>query len=445
LIFNQLTKSSIVENESTMKFNSGENRAFTTAFTLLIAAVSLLLVWTTTLGNPKSLNWNQWAFYEWLINYQAGFVRRGLSGEILLRFFYGREIEAINHLVFYLGAAYILFSASQALQLKYSAKNALLYVFAPTGFFSIAVSNEHFYRKEILFYCAILGIAAIYRIWSGAPRKCLAWSIGISIALFSLIFPPVHEAYIFYCTLIFSVILYKVFTYYIGKEKTKRIVVAYVILNALIFLVLSRFKGEVFQAEGIWRSLSPSARTFSPTGVIAGGISAIGWSSFQGVTLPIKALLSGTGVYYIFPLAMVYIIVAFIKSGMDGVRFFDVSGSPNFLGNFLLVFATFVPLFVLGWDWGRWSLGVFIVFSTMAFSGLLVDLNFTASAKYSFMHLLGPREAIFILLISISFFARTPECCIAGSGDSFLTNKLKSIILENWRSLPAPVVPLANH
>ena len=418
-----------------MKSSSGANRAFATAFTLLVAAASLLLVWMNTLENPRSLNWNQWAFYEWLINYQTGFVRRGLSGEILFRFFYGREIEAINHLAFFLGAAYIFFSARQALQIKSSAKDTLLYVLAPTGFFSIAVSNEHFYRKETLFYCAILGIAAAFRAWNGTPRKRIAWSICISIGFLSLIFPLIHEAYIFYCTLIFSAILYKVFAHYTGKEKAGRIVAAYVIFNALIFLVLTRFKGDVFQGEAIWRSLSPAARAFSPTGDVAGGISAIGWSTIQGVTLPIRTLLSGTGVYYIFPLALAYIIVAFIKSGMEGKRFFDVFCSPNFLGNFLLVFATFVPLFVLGWDWGRWSLGIFIVFSTMAFSGLLVDLDFTASSKYSFMHLLRPREAIFILIITISFFTRTPECCLAGSGNSLQDNKLKSFILEKWRSL----------
>jgi hypothetical protein len=76
----------------------------------------------------------------------------------------------------------------------------------------------------------------------------------------------------------------------------------------------------------------------------------------------------------------------------------------------------------------------------MAFSGLFVDLNFKAGAKYSFVHLLGPRNLIFILIITISFFARTPECCLGGSGNSLLNNKLKFFIFENWGSLSGPVV-----
>jgi hypothetical protein len=406
------------------------------ALTLLAAVISLILIWMNTIRNPGSLNWNEWAFYEWLVNYQTGFVRRGLSGEILQRFFYGREVEAINYLAFFLGACYVFFSANQALQIKSSAKDTLLYVFAPMGFFSIAVSNEYFYRKEILFFCAILGVAALFRAWNGGSKRYFAWWIYIVILLSSLVFPLVHEAYVFYCTLFFSLILSRVAAYHAGEVKSKKIVIAYIAFNVLFFLALSVFKGRPSQGMQIWESLSPAAKSFSTSGGISGGISAIGWSTVQGIKLPLTIILSGTGLYYIFPLALVYLIVAFIKSSLDGKRLLEVCSLPIFIGNFLLVFITFAPLFVLGWDWGRWVLGIFVVFSTMVFSGLLVDLNFQSKVNSPLMRFIKRKEALFALLFLISFFTRTPECCIVGSGASLLINKLTVSLVQNFK--PAP-------
>lgn len=365
-----------------------------------------------------------------------------MSGEILQRLFYGREVEAINYLAFFSGVAYVTFSVNQALQIKSSTKDVLLYVFAPMGFFSIAISNEYFYRKEIIFVCAMLGVAALFRAWNGGSKRYIAWWICILVALSSLIFPLIHEAFIFYCTLIFSRILSRVATYYVGEAKSKKIIVAYVAFNVLYFLALSIFKGKASQGAQIWESLSPAAKSFSSTGGISGGILTIGWSTMQGMKLPMTLILSGTGLYYFFPLALAYLIVGFIKSGLDGRDFLEVCSLPIFIGNFLLVFITFVPLFILGWDWGRWVLGIFVVFSTMVFSGLLVDVDFKSKKRYFFVDIIKRRETLFALLFLISFFTRTPECCIVESGASLASLTEATPALRLWRrgSTSAPAV-----
>lgn len=417
-----------------MKTSIDWERLVVIVVALLAAAVSIVLIWMNTLKDPDALNWNSWAFYEWLINYEGGFVRRGLSGEIISMLARGQEIRAVNFLAFSLGVAYIGLSILQMLQTHVSGKEALLYIFAPTGFFSISVSNEFYYRKEMMFYCAIIGIASIFRTWNRNRSTILGQIVLVFVMFFSLLLPLIHEAFIFYCVLIFSLMSFAIVRHHHGLAHAKRLVFAYVLLNLLIFGVLSKFKGDAGQGMRIWDSLSPNIKSLSPSGEIYGGIAAIGWSTLEGIKLPLKTLLSGLGTYYAFPLIMGYLAVAFVRSRMDKVALMEICCQQKFVFNFLLVCTTFSPLFILGWDWGRWVLGIFIVFSSMAFSDLLVEVK-TGRMLY-LIDLARRREAIFILVILVSVFTRTPECCMDGSGNSFFNNKMKTFLVNRSGSQP---------
>lgn len=47
----------------------------------LILAVLIYVCWKATLETPALLKWNAYGLSEWLINYEGGFVRRGLVGQ----------------------------------------------------------------------------------------------------------------------------------------------------------------------------------------------------------------------------------------------------------------------------------------------------------------------------------------------------------------------------
>ena len=44
----------------------------------------LMVIFTAQRGYAFSEAWDEWMVADWLINYAAGFVRRGLSGELIL-------------------------------------------------------------------------------------------------------------------------------------------------------------------------------------------------------------------------------------------------------------------------------------------------------------------------------------------------------------------------
>src|SRR5262245_29774840 len=75
-------------------------RAAVAIFLVAAGAFSTFIVWNETLRWPHSLRWSRWACSDWLISYADGFIRRGLIGELLLRFYSDSLVSATNHLVF---------------------------------------------------------------------------------------------------------------------------------------------------------------------------------------------------------------------------------------------------------------------------------------------------------------------------------------------------------
>ncbi len=393
------------------------------AATLIVVSTGLLswlLIWSNTLFNPTALKWNAWAFYEWLINYQAGFIRRGLVGEFIQHWFYNKETTALNYTAFVLGSAYLAFSLQLTLSSVRYAGAALIYVFSPCGFFWAAIANEYYFRKEMCFYLAIFILAALYRKWSKTPNSSsLAAAILTLIILFSLVLPLIHEASVFFCTLIFALILFNILNFRYGRDTAGSGLRGFLLLNLMIFILLSCFKGDAEQSRQIWASLSPAAQRFS-AGRLSGGIAALGWSLTQAMQLPKQILWSGIGLYYLYPLALVYLINGYIQARLQQRSPAQVYASADFIGNFVLVFVCFLPLFVLGWDWGRWIFGINLVFSVMIFSGLQLSFQgFCALPAGLFVR--KHAGTLFVsLLLLISLFSRSPECCIKALGSSYL-------------------------
>ncbi|QWF71016.1 hypothetical protein KEF85_00505 [Methylomonas paludis] len=401
---------------------------------LIAAAVAVTLISLNTLVKPDELTWTPWAFYEWMINYQAGFVRRGLVGELVQRFYFNHEAQALNYLAFFSGILFIGFSIQQILINPQVRQTALLYSFAPTGFFWIAVANEYYFRKEILFYLAIFLVSALYRSWYSRRSKWLAILVLGLIILFSSVLPFVHEAYPFFCGLIFVSIIQKIITANYGKAKASLAIQVFIAANLLMFVFMSINKGNVLISQQIWASLSVDARHFSNNNQISGGIASIGWSLLGGVALPVHAILSGMGSYYLFPLLLVYLITGYIYASLAEQPLFVAYTKPVFISNFVLVFVGFLPLFMLGWDWGRWIVGIFVVLSALIYSNLLIELpQQTLIAVTGFLQ--KRLKAIFLIaILLISLVTKTPECCISGSGATLWDNKLVTLLIKTLKN-----------
>ncbi len=142
---------------------------------------------------PDAAITGRWAVFDWLTTYDGGFVRRGLSGEIISRL---SEITGIAPQEFVFGILVLLYAALGVLMLGLIAKlpdatPALLLLFAPfmLGFEVLTPSGVG--RKEILFIAVLAALAFLH-----ARRKSSATSLAPEITLAALPFMVLtHEAF----------------------------------------------------------------------------------------------------------------------------------------------------------------------------------------------------------------------------------------------------------
>jgi hypothetical protein len=385
-------------------------------FTIVIAAgsLSLYLLWRNTIQSPATLNWDNWHFFEWLINYQGGFVRRGLIGELIHRYFYNNEVQAINYLVFVLGGMFVMFSSAMALILKDSAQATLLYIFAPSGYLVMMVSNQYYYKKEMVFYVSIFVVTFLFLSWRKYQLTILRVSILAVICASSIVLPLIHEGFLFFCVLYFSLVLNSVLKELLDTRQLRIALWSFVGFNIFVFTVLGMFKGNALQAVSIWSSLSVTARAVMANSEMSGAIGAIGWSVLTGLSKSVRTILSGLGTYYVFPLVLVFLIVGYIYSCIRRSDLLLTYQNPKFLANFTFVCLTFLPLFILGDDFGRWIVGIFVVFSTIMISDLMVPLP--NNVPHAWIPSEKSKKMIYFLtLLVISVLTIIPECCIGRS------------------------------
>ena len=99
-----------------------------------------------------------WTTSEWLINYQGGFTRRGLVGEILVQINSFLNFE-IRNLVFIfeivLLFTYYFYIINFFKKVEFSPL-LILIIFSPLGFLFSVTETEAIARKEVLLFCIYL-------------------------------------------------------------------------------------------------------------------------------------------------------------------------------------------------------------------------------------------------------------------------------------------------
>ncbi|MFZ1991950.1 MAG: hypothetical protein WAW96_19515, partial [Alphaproteobacteria bacterium] len=135
----------------------------------------------------------------------------------------------------------------------------------------------------------------------------------------------------------------------------------------------------------------------------------------------------GVGTYFILPLALVYLITGRLYSDMTGSEWSRVYANPTFVTNFLLVCASFAPMLVISIDYGRQIVGIFVVSSTMVLSGLLTPSTFAVD-RIRALNGNAVRAGLVGLLLLISLFTKTPECCLSDGGGVPYMNVVSGVV-----------------
>ena len=185
---------------------------------------------------------------EFLINYQGGFVRRGLLGEILFLFRSVFPFDIEWSIKIFCAICYLFICTFFIYNFK---KQKFSLYILPLCFFcgALVISNEYWIRKDSLMICFLIASLWIFK----APKK-LPMAVKILLINILLIFIILsHEAFAFFSIPIFFVLF---INYFKEKGVFKSLVtsILYLCPTIVAFLFAMNAKGNYEIAQTIWDS-----------------------------------------------------------------------------------------------------------------------------------------------------------------------------------------------
>lgn len=215
------------------------------------------VIFYTTSPNPL----RTFYYSEFLINFQGGFVRRGLLGELLYQLYTYTHyplvpfITVISYVAFFTVFVFFFY--------KFYKQKYCWWILLSPLFLGYTMDIV---RKDFILYCLLIGV--LYESYDSSRIKVLFASFLVCLGLF------LHEAFIFWGYPIYVLIL-------LSRPCNKLLKWILIIIPIAIFALLSIFKGNAEVAHQIvdsWNSIIPGQPlTYSSSS----SIGSIGWETLN--------------------------------------------------------------------------------------------------------------------------------------------------------------------
>lgn len=302
----------------------------------------------------NSLFWghNNWCMTECLINYAGGFVRRGLPGELALS---ASSISGISPNVIIVIACFLLLVGLILFYCrKVTRKMPAFLIFSPIVL-GIPAFNDFLVRKDTL-CIAILILCLIIE-----KTKCSILLKNILINLLGITAILSHEGFIFYGFL--SIIAYR---YFRSEKKLINIIISFSPM-ILTFAISSIYHGDELTALAInkslisvWHSIDPSDKDINfPSCAITSlkysltNCPWMGYSVLSEISYHIYTPIAWLATIIICYGYLLEFIVVNPSETNGVISSLEVEKSRLFvILTAQLIFIS--PLFMIGWDYGRW-------------------------------------------------------------------------------------------
>ena len=290
-----------------------------------------------------------WIFGDWLINYGAGFIRRGLSGEVLIRI---RDLLGVKiQLIYFIINIFVYLYIFRIICQKYwnSTDSIIFFLFiAPVSIYFYLYDSNIIGRKDVLY---IFYLAAIYKFYNKRDfilfiDSLFYWSILSSLLIL------IHESFYFYLFLLLAIVLIR------ENGEPRRFffrACAFLTLPTLTFLTV--FYHQSTPDVGPIIERIPNFAVAMSEGCIGEAVASI-WS--QGAICYLRndvAAAYGQTVFSVETSTMLrYIVMSgFQLTLVTGLSIWALSPLNKYqcmllAGGLLAV----LPLFAVALDWGRW-------------------------------------------------------------------------------------------
>ena len=317
---------------------------FSTALGIMIC----LLLWAIGVQLHSSLSWGHesWQLTEWLINYSGGFVRRGLTGAVVQILSETSGIRANLVAIIWSTACYL---ALAVWFLRRSTRTFPVILILSCVVMGFPAYQDCILRKDCLGLLLLLGCLKVDNSQLPRPLALIGINLLAGVAILC------HEAFIFY-----SLPALVLFT-----RRDEEPLSSFSLLRRSLpllpavacFTLASIHHGTPAIAEAVNDSWLPLWRAIDPANLHletpSAAIEALGWTSQQGLSVAGYMLTSG----FYQPLAWFFV---FAVSFLLMILFTDRDAAPALdvktrVTAILLAQLAFIsPLFLLGFDYGRW-------------------------------------------------------------------------------------------
>jgi len=328
----------------------------------------------------------KYTFTDWLINYEGGFVRRGLLGQIVFELSKLLNIQIKFLILIFQISIYLIYFILFFLLLSKIETNFfwLLIIFSPISFLYPMAELEALGRKDIFVITSFLIFSIInYRSFSS-----LLFSFIFIFTLSCLI----HEITFFY-------IFHYLFVFYVKnkifinqKLNIKHYLVSFLSLGVLLYLNLYLHNFVViedivnsYNYENL-TALSGSFSHISPT------IDSVFFKTFSNINIVTIARYG----FLILISTIPFIYFIKIKSDYEN-KYFNFQNI--FISNILLS----IPLYLLIFDWGRViyiNYNFFIIIIIFIFNSNLINTKYL---QKKLEVISKPIKILFFIFICLSF------------------------------------------
>tara|TARA_A100001015_G_scaffold315152_1_gene426250 strand:+ start:2782 stop:3963 length:1182 start_codon:yes stop_codon:yes gene_type:complete len=338
------------------------------------------------------IEYSEWQYSDWLINYQGGFIRRGLVGEILFKIYRIFNID-LDILVLITVFSLILFISFLLVKtINHINNNLDILIFLSPGFFLYPLMNSEVVgRKDILMISAI----GFFCFFGNRIKKNF---LLITLIFFLILTSLSHTGFLFYSP-------YLIFIYYLIMKK-KKIHISFfkkIILSITLIFMFSLIlfnQGNQLQVEEICNSIKMYIlENCSNQGQMVWLSGNLDNYLFQKINIGYN--FYKTSLIYIFSFLAVFFFLGLkIYNSKISSQNKDIFFGRNPLFIFLLLFLFTGPVYIIGLDWGRY---IYISYSCCFFITIFCFKEKLLISNYD----LKLKKNLFILLVIVYSFTWT--------------------------------------
>jgi hypothetical protein len=310
---------------------------------------------------PRTLTARIWLLSDWMINYQGGFIRRGLPGEVLYLISHALHISLTTLIVAsYLFFFSVLFFAVWRLAIGSSRNFWVIAIILSPAFLSFQLLHPQAgFRKEIIFLAALALFALLHRNKALTAGQSTAYLVAVAF-LGTLS----HEAIFLYLPYFVPVLLLSDCSY----ANTLKQVAPACIAGLLAFAVCAHYPGNQTTVSTMCRSLGYSLSAGRVDQVCGSGAIHYLLNTREFARQETVEAITQLHYFRIYPLlaliAALPLIGLSVHAWLRGFR----RETTIIWASFAVAFLCSLILFIYGIDWGRWiyihivSLSILLLF-----------------------------------------------------------------------------------